>query len=1231
MGRKVLCKAELITMKSQALLILLVIIATFKSITCNNIFHVNSSRQLEELINRTSKGIDSTSISLLLDSSVEYELSGEKFSYFINKTITIRSNDNYYANITCIKPSHRTRGLAFLSSTVILEKLKLSKCGTVLTKLPNQIVEKITLTSNNHAAVFLFIQSYVNMDSVKVFSSCGFSIIGLNLQYSKFINLDIQDTITVIPAHSEGTGTGMLLHFSDYNTSLPRIFVSLTNVQFINNTSIFTRGRRICLYEYYTRGISHHTELYAAGLTVHYTQKLYKVVLTVLGGKFFQNSGVYAGAILIVHHRNAVSNTTITQSMFKRNAVSMCHATAIQFYHFGGTHMTGTTKIFTIQNSSFEGDTHIQHAKALSAIEIGAYSLLSKLNFEFTSLIFTKHSTPNIVGTCMSIIHYKNSGETHNIEVNMNNITASHNSRQYNRNIPVSLFYFENIKMVNFTGTGKFQNNLGSVIHVVESNLILWGNFMFSNNTAESGAAIKLHGHTYIQFVSGLNISFVNNHAYYSGGAIHAVSTLYKKCVLQTKFKKLNITFSKNTATTAGNSIFMSPISKCEVDGFFHPNWLFRYLKHLKLSRMNQRNGLLPLSTLPTKLSIHQKIGNEYSKINETLYKYPGEALFVQISAIDVSNRKVFSFVIIKLFSNDRETHVWLQQSGGSEVLESNKTTKATLSIHTDTSALIATKLVFSIPEIFGKEYPVKVLPCPTGFSIKKSSGSCDCLNIFNKLLPGTECLINQKIIKRQIGLNAWIGVITNDVAISTICPLMYCNNNPQYQFIKFTTNETVLTNNQATLNHPLCLNNRTGILCGNCNNGYSTVFGSDDCKQCSNLWLTTGIIYVIAGPLLIYVLYKLRLTLTGGTINGVIFYVQAANAGLLDYMTTSPLLKYHAINQLNIICRSILLFLNLNLGFPLCFYNGMNQLWKTGLGLIFPVYLLIIVAFIIIISRYSTWLSNRTAHLSIQVLITVVHLSFSKLLATLIDVFTAANVQTVNKDYQVWYKNGSIAYMGSQHYPLAIVTALIVSLFLIPYICLLLLGKMLMKFSSTANFYVRPILESVHGPYKNGRQYWFVARLILLIIVYIMYVLLRTKNNNILSIAAVILLSSFTVAQALSNPFKKTILNVLDCWLMLNITITYNTIWNKASVAFAICNTLTTTLALLTFGGILLYHIITATKCRNRKFMEFTEKLLTKTKYLYKGRQIQLHNTTDLYGSCRQFREPMITEVTCD
>ena len=202
-------------------------------------------------------------------------------------------------------------------------------------------------------------------------------------------------------------------------------------------------------------------------------------------------------------------------------------------------------------------------------------------------------------------------------------------------------------------------------------------------------------------------------------------------------------------------------------------------------------------------------------------------------------------------------------------------------------------------------------------------------------------------------------------------------------------------------------------------------MFGSTECRQCSNWWLWTLVFYAVAGPLLIYLLYAFRLTLTTGTFNGIIFYVQAANVGILDMLSVYNG-KMEVVRKISIVLLSIL---NLGLGFPLCFYNGMTELWKAGLSLLFPLYLLTIVVVVIILSHFSLRLSNRIAHSSVQVLVTVVHLSFGKLLGAIIYAFTYAKVFTSEHTYHIWYWDGSVEYGSKGHIILMITTSLVVFL----------------------------------------------------------------------------------------------------------------------------------------------------------------------------------------------------------
>ena len=201
---------------------------------------------------------------------------------------------------------------------------------------------------------------------------------------------------------------------------------------------------------------------------------------------------------------------------------------------------------------------------------------------------------------------------------------------------------------------------------------------------------------------------------------------------------------------------------------------------------------------------------------------------------------------------------------------------------------------------------------------------------------------------------------------LSLYCPCGYCNSDLNLSVFHYRNDKTFeIMSKDLSTNSSLCLNNREGILCSNCSavNGinYSVVFGSTDCRQCSNWWLWTLVLYAVAGPFLIYLLYVLRLTLTTGTLNGIIFYAQVASTGLSDILSIKDMQCSHGARFGMKVALFFLSTLNLNLGFPLCFYNEMSELeirircqhyQKAGFSLLFPFYLLTIIVVLIILSR---------------------------------------------------------------------------------------------------------------------------------------------------------------------------------------------------------------------------------------------------------------------------------------
>ena len=93
-------------------------------------------------------------------------------------------------------------------------------------------------------------------------------------------------------------------------------------------------------------------------------------------------------------------------------------------------------------------------------------------------------------------------------------------------------------------------------------------------------------------------------------------------------------------------------------------------------------------------------------------------------------------------------------------------------------------------------------------------------------------------------------------------CPFDYCVSGS----VTFTMNQTDLQ----------CAHNRSGLVCGQCEEGLSLMLGSNECGHCSNAYLSLLIVFGVAGIVLVAFLIALNLTVSVGTINGVALSAKA-------------------------------------------------------------------------------------------------------------------------------------------------------------------------------------------------------------------------------------------------------------------------------------------------------------------------------------------------------------------
>ena len=427
-------------------------------------------------------------------------------------------------------------------------------------------------------------------------------------------------------------------------------------------------------------------------------------------------------------------------------------------------------------------------------------------------------------------------------------------------------------------------------------------------------------------------------------------------------------------------------------------------------------------------------------------------------------------------------------------------------------------------------KYHIKLRPCPPGFMFLQTRCQCDPILTLNGHVK--DCDINNQTFLRSP--NSWISYSgsLHTYRLSKNCPFQYC-----YPW-----------STKLQLNNPdlQCQYSRSGILCGQCQYGLSTLFSSSDCQPCSNIYLLLIIPIAVSGILLVIVMFVLNLTVSDGTINPFILYFNILN------IHNIPLFPSHSlVKPLHVFIS----FANLNLGIESCFYNGMDDYTKTWLQFCFPIYLITIITSVIITSRYSTVVQRLTLHKTVPVLATILLLSYTKILQIVSDVLFLYSTITNYPSYVssvMWSIDANVPLFGLRHSVLFAFSLLIIVLLTL-YTCLLLFGNILRNFR--VMFYINHLLNAYNKAYKKS-YYWMGYELIIRCI--LLATLLAVNNSTISLIIGNSFLSM--VQFNYQHPYHNRVNNFSQMMLNLNLLILYSTslmLHEEQSIRVVVVNTM--------------------------------------------------------------------------
>ena len=288
----------------------------------------------------------------------------------------------------------------------------------------------------------------------------------------------------------------------------------------------------------------------------------------------------------------------------------------------------------------------------------------------------------------------------------------------------------------------------------------------------------------------------------------------------------------------------------------------------------------------------------------------------------------------------------------------------------------------------------------------------------------------------------------------------------------------------------------------------------------------------------MVFLLFVFKLTVATGTLSGLVFYANIVGANRNIFL---PVKSFDALSV-------FISWLNLDFGIETCLYNRMDAYSKTWLQFVFPVYIWVVVAVMIIGSYYSHKFAKLLGNSPVSVLATLILLSYAKILRTLINVIYITYLEYPTFNKAVWLYNANIDYLSGKHYPLLLVAVLVFIFLFFPYTLLLLFGQWLhvvshlRLFSWVNSARLKPFMDSYHAPYKPKYRYWHGLLVMLCFVLLLVFAIefdLQQDRTSINLLAILVGTGILQMWAGLSGGvYRKWCLDALEVLFTVNLII---------------------------------------------------------------------------------------------
>ena len=1021
---------------------------------------------------------------------------------------------------------------------------------------------------------------------ITVYNTTGIGLLGINLMGSSalinstFSHNHFEKCVTpsflyeiLGSDYERQIGGGAFLVYHDYKdiTNMENYFVQLKvqNSTFLQNKDCSISGS-IAQRMQFSEVLRNRGYMVGGGggLSLILTQKGYSTSINVNSCLFMENAGQFGAGVYLAYFSGCISSVVLSDSQFIGNGkseltngggLSILGDLIRPYGNFSSFNAEYTPTDITIkvvcsnfvENSAFLGGgafTRFVSGSLDKFLNSSNTTTLSYCNCSFQSNVAefgaalyiheynlvtaAVYSMP--VGTLVEVsnIHAKNNTVLHPIRTSTNSSGII------------------DIRYVHFTlrGNCTLSHNNGTAIRARRSPIHVWNHANFNGNVGTFGGAMALVAYSYLIIHAHTSLVFTNNQATVNGGVFYVDVQDEPEYVLFDCFLYLNssdsycfdsktcstsgikelgilVTFLNNSAPL-GSIIYGSALQSCPWGKALRMSDLNDTLNFwMYLTHNEKTDSIFHFDREPSGIDAVTTPSHNLRIERETHFSrsvMPGQKFEIEMTARDRLDQQVPIAVTSTVVSVDQPEgnfntshHMASSILGYSNYwgLTSDNTTNVTMRVMGKRSHSV-TVSIFTTDSAVEANVQVHLLDCYPGFMIDPhENSSCVCIPELDN--AGIECFDDSHELR--IPHSLWVGPLSetdNHSLVVQRCILGYCQ--PGMKVIKVQSRRSF---------DEECANgyNRTGLLCGSCREGNSVVLGSRKCKVCSdNAFLALIIVFAVAGLLLIALVAFLKVSLSEGYLNGVLFHSHISSL----YMV------YLAPNASAVFLP--VAFLNLDFGIETCFYSGMTALQYTGLQFVFPFYLYFLMGAIIFLGRFVKC-PHSIGFSAGKTFATLLVISYISILRTCITILGLVTIQSITRPEDGssvrWYVDPTIHYCHGWHVVLVCISLFLMIIYIIPLPLLLLFPSKAYQFKYTRK--LKPILDAFFAPYKPKFRCWFGVRLLFSICTLAITLFLEYSRTAFMLI--VLALIVFAYIQLVMRPYDGICRNASDSFLLVN------------------------------------------------------------------------------------------------